>query len=298
MKNYDEIEPGFYVKRDESLAAPQNPDADAKLCAVCNKPMRPDHAGLTGQARDGTHFFDEFPAKPDVKPAEGVEEIARKYFTDQWANFQYPRSLCVAAITEALQPYAASSERLRRFDVAMRHVTDAVANFDNKYVGQYWEDAIKDVVKRSASLQQEVERLRGGDANQMLIRIRASLKARLDGRNEGGDTEVMELVDAIVKKAQSAVMHHWNKYHNADPKTAFDGARYYLGVDCESCKFGVSERITKNRLVNQSQIWGFYEGEYPVYTSHDEAHELSTPMTVAEANGLVDAIKKGRKEEE
>jgi hypothetical protein len=38
-----------------------------------------------------------------------------------------------------------------------------------------------------------------GEAD-MLKRIRQSLQARLDGRNEGGDIEVMRLVDEIVKK--------------------------------------------------------------------------------------------------
>lgn len=35
----------------------------------------------------------------------------------------------------------------------------------------------------------------------MLSRIRRSLEARLEGRNEGGDTEVMRLVDEIVKRS-------------------------------------------------------------------------------------------------
>lgn len=38
-----------------------------------------------------------------------------------------------------------------------------------------------------------------------VISVRASLQARLEGRNEGGDTEVMRLVDEIVKK--EAVLH-------------------------------------------------------------------------------------------
>jgi hypothetical protein len=33
-----------------------------------------------------------------------------------------------------------------------------------------------------------------------VTRIRQSLQARLEGRNEGGDTEVMRLVDEIVEK--------------------------------------------------------------------------------------------------
>lgn len=38
------------------------------------------------------------------------------------------------------------------------------------------------------------------DAAGAVVRIRASLQARLEGRNEGGDTEVMRLVDEIVSK--------------------------------------------------------------------------------------------------
>lgn len=38
------------------------------------------------------------------------------------------------------------------------------------------------------------------DSDTMLQRIRASLQARLEGRNEGGDSEVMRLVDEIVAK--------------------------------------------------------------------------------------------------
>ena len=40
-------------------------------------------------------------------------------------------------------------------------------------------------------------------------------------------------------------------------------------------------------------IWGFYEEEYPIYTSQKDAHpELSSPMTVYEANSLVAVIRK------
>lgn len=35
---------------------------------------------------------------------------------------------------------------------------------------------------------------------EMLERVRQSLQARLEGRNEGGDVEVMRLVDEIVEK--------------------------------------------------------------------------------------------------
>jgi hypothetical protein len=34
----------------------------------------------------------------------------------------------------------------------------------------------------------------------ILLQIRSSLKARLEGRNEGGDSVIMKLVDDIVKK--------------------------------------------------------------------------------------------------
>jgi hypothetical protein len=37
------------------------------------------------------------------------------------------------------------------------------------------------------------------DGIEMLDRIRQSLQARLEGRNEGGDIEVMRLVDEIVE---------------------------------------------------------------------------------------------------
>lgn len=37
--------------------------------------------------------------------------------------------------------------------------------------------------------------------NLMLDRVRASLQARLEGRDDGGDTEVMRLVDKIVEQA-------------------------------------------------------------------------------------------------
>ncbi len=40
------------------------------------------------------------------------------------------------------------------------------------------------------------------------------------------------------------------------------------------------------------RIWGFYEEEYPIYTNEADLHpELSSPMTVDEANGLVRRIK-------
>ena len=40
------------------------------------------------------------------------------------------------------------------------------------------------------------------DGTEMLLRIRASLQARLDGVNLGGDSEVMRLVDELIKKEQ------------------------------------------------------------------------------------------------
>jgi len=44
------------------------------------------------------------------------------------------------------------------------------------------------------------------------------------------------------------------------------------------------------------EIWGFYEEEYPVYMQREEANELCSVMNVAEANHLVNVIKKRTKE--
>lgn len=39
-------------------------------------------------------------------------------------------------------------------------------------------------------------------------------------------------------------------------------------------------------------IYGFYEDRYPIYTNQENCHpELSSPMSVQEANGLVSKIK-------
>jgi hypothetical protein len=40
-------------------------------------------------------------------------------------------------------------------------------------------------------------------ANEMLDRVRASLKARLEGQSQGGDIVIMQLVDEIVEKEAS-----------------------------------------------------------------------------------------------
>jgi protein associated with RNAse G/E len=43
------------------------------------------------------------------------------------------------------------------------------------------------------------------------------------------------------------------------------------------------------------EIWGFYEEEYPIYTSRKDAHpDLGSPMLVEEANNLVKWIKEAK----
>lgn len=54
-------------------------------------------------------------------------------------------------------------------------------------------DALENLGKRNLALE-------GWDATGMLFYIRDTLQARLEGRNEGGDTEVMRLVDEIVDR--------------------------------------------------------------------------------------------------
>lgn len=69
--------------------------------------------------------------------------------------------------------------------------------------------------------------LRNEWASQMMLnRIRASLQARLEGRNEGGDIEVMRLVDELVEQGQRrgyargmhdhGGRHHTERDHNPD----------------------------------------------------------------------------------
>jgi hypothetical protein len=48
------------------------------------------------------------------------------------------------------------------------------------------------------------------DASMLVGRIRESLQARLEGRNEGGDIEVMRLVDEIVEKEGSSCCSNCN----------------------------------------------------------------------------------------
>lgn len=53
----------------------------------------------------------------------------------------------------------------------------------------------------------------------ILDRIRQSLQARLEGRNEGGDIEVMRLVDEIVKKEGLIDPKYWPKsMRSMDPQ--------------------------------------------------------------------------------
>jgi hypothetical protein len=44
------------------------------------------------------------------------------------------------------------------------------------------------------------------DAMEMLNSVRSTLWARAEGRNEGGDIEVMKAVDAIVKRESRVVV--------------------------------------------------------------------------------------------
>lgn len=48
----------------------------------------------------------------------------------------------------------------------------------------------------------------------------------------------------------------------------------------------------------QNEIWGFYENEAPIYTTRENAHELSQLMTVEEANGLVTKLMATRQDSE
>lgn len=70
-------------------------------------------------------------------------------------------------------------------------------------------------------------------------------------------------------------------------KTLIDGelaasrAQYTAEVDK-----GITQG-TDLATARQNEIWGFYENEAPIYTTREEAHELSQLMTVEEANGLV-----------
>lgn len=43
-----------------------------------------------------------------------------------------------------------------------------------------------------------------------------------------------------------------------------------------------------------TEIWGFYEEEFPVYTNRQQACDISSIMSVAEANNLIAIIKKQR----
>lgn len=69
----------------------------------------------------------------------------------------------------------------------------------------YREDEMADVITLGTGVQNydwnsgELARYWGG--RETLERVRQSLRARAEGRNEGGDTEVMRLVDEIVAKS-------------------------------------------------------------------------------------------------
>jgi hypothetical protein len=50
--------------------------------------------------------------------------------------------------------------------------------------------------------------------------------------------------------------------------------------------------MSENTYDQAETIWGFYEDRYPIYTNQQNCHpELSSPMTVKEANGLVEMIR-------
>jgi len=60
----------------------------------------------------------------------------------------------------------------------------------------------------------------------------------------------------------------------------------------ESLAYHIKE-LQKDLVISHSnEIWGFYEDEYPVYTSREKCHpELSSPMSVHEANYHIEQLK-------
>jgi hypothetical protein len=70
----------------------------------------------------------------------------------------------------------------------------------------------------------------------VIERVRASLQARLEGRNEGGDIEIMRLVDEIVKASR-------------EESSRFEGELLYRPQGLRKCRHGNYGRCCHCELV-------------------------------------------------
>jgi hypothetical protein len=66
----------------------------------------------------------------------------------------------------------------------------SLVGVDDGRVSKWLEDVVRPHIKRLSDAASE--------STQMLLRIRSTLKSRVEGVNSGGDIEIMESVDAII----------------------------------------------------------------------------------------------------
>ena len=91
--------------------------------------------------------------------------------------------------SERAEAYA--DQRVRPLQISLAKLYAAIGPMDEL-------DTVDDAVARVEKLRQERDAL----GREMLERIRATVKARSEGRNEGGDIEVMQAIDRIEREAR------------------------------------------------------------------------------------------------
>jgi hypothetical protein len=153
---------------------------------------------------------------------------------------------------------------------ALRYVADPdnIVGLTMLEVQSYTDQAIADAQKIVAAYA-------ASETAQMLLRIRASLKARAEGRNEGGDIEVMEAVDAIVAsetaalrdKMEAATDNFVEEKLRADRAEAENERLQALVATCERdiglalADYHNSQAQVREWKARQAESFAFYEDE-------------------------------------
>ena len=89
------------------------------------------------------------------------------------------------------------------------------------------------------------------------------------------------------------------EFYSSDPIQTFldvvDEKREIIPLPrkfAEDSAWHLKEILKEREDAQRHEIWGFHEDEFPVYTTRKGCHpELSSPMTVDEANHLITQIK-------
>ena len=146
--------------------------AQPKLCQICFR------QGCKGDCMANINHDVTKSEQPVASPM--VEEVARKYVA---------RTFTASCCTFCNVP---------------QHINNVTEKCPNRSKGHDWKQrqvAFSEYENIAAAIREYA----AGEVTMMLLRIRASLQARLEDRNEGGDIVVMQLVDAIVAKATAGL---------------------------------------------------------------------------------------------